>query len=250
MTDLVVGGRRSAIEAVRAGAAREILVDRDSRRTPPLDELLAAATDAGVPIRRDERAVLDGLASDHHGVVTRVRLAPALGERDLAVRSYPDDAVVVVLDGIEDPQNLGAAARSAEAAAVDVLVLRERRAAGVTAAAIRASAGALLHLRTARVANVGRALGRLRDAGFTAVGLDEEAPADIYADPCPPGRVAVVLGSEGSGLSRLTREACDVLVRLPMRGRVGSLNASASLAAALFAYVLPRRPRGSPARGA
>ena len=106
---------------------------------------------------------------------------------------------------------------------------------------IRASAGALLHVPTARVANISRAIDRLRDAGFTAVGLDGDAERSIYDEPCPDGRVALVVGAEGSGLSRLVREHCDLLVSLPMRGRVGSLNASASLAAALYAYVLPAR---------
>jgi 23S rRNA (guanosine2251-2'-O)-methyltransferase len=91
------------------------------------------------------------------------------------------------------------------------------------------------------VANIARALERLKDAGFTVVGLDERAERTVFDEEPPEGRVAVVLGSEGEGLGRLTREACDLLVRLPMRGRVGSLNASASLAAALYAFVLPRR---------
>jgi 23S rRNA (guanosine2251-2'-O)-methyltransferase len=111
----------------------------------------------------------------------------------------------------------------------------------VTPAAIRASAGALLHLPHARVANIPRAIQRLQDAGFFVVGLADEAEHDVYAEPCPAGRVAIVVGSEGEGLARLTRARCDALVRLPMLGRVGSLNASASLAAALYAYVLPSR---------
>jgi 23S rRNA (guanosine2251-2'-O)-methyltransferase len=108
---------------------------------------------------------------------------------------------------------------------------------------VRASAGALLHLPHARVANIGRALERLKDLGFTVIGLDGDAPGTIYDEPCPTGRLALVLGSEGEGMARLTRERCDVLVSIPMRGRVDSLNASASLAAALFAYVLPARGR-------
>ncbi|HYJ61060.1 MAG TPA: RNA methyltransferase, partial [Actinomycetota bacterium] len=164
-----------------------------------------------------------------------------LDERGMAAFPFTEDAVVVVLDGVEDPQNLGAAARSAEAAGAAMLVSRIHRAAPVTPAAVRASAGALAHLPHARVANIAKATGRLGDAGFTVIGLDEGAPANIYEEPCPAGRVAIVIGSEGTGLSRLVRERCDVLVSLPMRGRVGSLNAAASLAATLYAYVLPSR---------
>jgi 23S rRNA (guanosine2251-2'-O)-methyltransferase len=178
-------------------------------------------------------------------VVARVRSDPVaaatLSERDLDHRAWDADAIVVVLDGIEDPQNLGAAARAAEAAGAAALVSRTRRGAPVTDAAVRASAGALLHLAHARVANIARAIDRLQAAGFTVVGLHGEADRTIFDEPCPEGRVAIAVGSEGSGLSRLVRERCDLLVALPMRGRVGSLNAASSLAAALYAYVMPRR---------
>jgi 23S rRNA (guanosine2251-2'-O)-methyltransferase len=235
-----LGGRRTALEAVRSALTAEVLVARGARSTPGLRELLDAAAAARTPVREVDRAELDRLAPDHHGVVARVRPAPELGERDLATWPFEHDAIVVVLDGVDDPQNLGAAARSAEAAGVAMLVSRTHRAAPVTPSAIRASAGALLHLPHARVANIARALERLKDAGFAVVGLDERVERSIYEQPAPDGRVAIVVGSEGEGLGRLTREACDVLVSLPMRGRVGSLNASAALAAVLFAYVVPR----------
>jgi 23S rRNA (guanosine2251-2'-O)-methyltransferase len=149
--------------------------------------------------------------------------------------------VVVVLDGIEDPQNLGAAVRAAEAAGVALVVTRTRRSAPVTDAAVRASAGALLHVPLARVANIPRALDRLRDRGFTVVGLDGERGISVFDEPAPEGRLALVLGSEARGMSRLARERCDRLVALPMRGRVSSLNAAAALAAVLWAYALPGR---------
>jgi 23S rRNA (guanosine2251-2'-O)-methyltransferase len=172
--------------------------------------------------------------------------APTISERELAEWDFAEDALVVILDGITDPQNLGAAARSAEAVGAAMLVTRTRRAADVTPAAIRASAGALLHLTHARVANIARAIERLQDAGFWVVGLDGDAESTIYDEPCPPGRIAIVIGSEGEGMARLVRDRCDALIALPMRGRVGSLNASASLAAVLYAYVLaPRSLSGS-----
>jgi 23S rRNA (guanosine2251-2'-O)-methyltransferase len=122
-----------------------------------------------------------------------------------------------------------------------MLVTRVKRGAGVTDVAVRASAGALLALPHARVANITKAIERLKDSGFTVAGLDSDAPTGVYERACPSGRVAIVIGSEGSGISRLAREHCDVLVSLPMRGKVASLNAAASLAAALFAWVLPSR---------
>jgi 23S rRNA (guanosine2251-2'-O)-methyltransferase len=246
VTNDLLSGRRAVAEALRAGGVDEVLIARGARATDALRDVVIAAAHAGVPVREVDRRELDTLARDHRGVVARLRgrsAAETLGERDLATLSFAEDAVVVVLDGVEDPQNLGAAARSAEAAGAAVLVTRTHRAAPVTPSAVRASAGALEHLPHARVANIARAIDRLQEAGFFVVGLDGGAERTIYDDPCPSGRVAIVIGGEGSGLSRLVRERCDALVALPMRGRVASLNASASLAATLYAYVLPTRRR-------
>ncbi|MGZ8599455.1 MAG: 23S rRNA (guanosine(2251)-2'-O)-methyltransferase RlmB [Actinomycetota bacterium] len=237
----VLVGRRAVLEAIRAGVATEVLVAKGARTTPGLRDVLEAMDRAGVAARDVDRAELDRIAGDHQGVAATVRLPEPLGERELAAFAFGERALVVVLDGIEDPQNLGAAARSAEAAGAELLVTRIRRAADVTPSAIRASAGALLHLPHARVANIARAIERLKDAGFTIVGLDERGAVSVYDEPAPEGRIAVVLGAEGEGMARLTSEACDVLVSLPMRGRVASLNASASLAAVLYAFVLPAR---------
>jgi 23S rRNA (guanosine2251-2'-O)-methyltransferase len=238
---LVVGGRRAVLEAVRAGRTTTVLLARGARATPGLRELLDAATAGAISVIEVERSELDALDTDHHGVAARVHLAETIDERGLSSWSYTYDAIVVLLDGITDPHNLGASARSAEAAGAEMLVTRTRRGADVTSVALRASAGALFYLPHARVANLTRALERLKDAGFTVVGLDEAADPAAFERPCPEGRVAVVLGAEGEGISRLVRETCDVLVSLPVRGRVSSLNASAALAAALYAYVLPSR---------
>lgn len=230
-------------EVIRAGRARGVIVARSAKSTASLRGVLDAAARRGVPVREADRSELDELADHHQGVIAIVTPVRELTERDLSTWPFDDDAVVIVLEGVTDPQNLGAAARSAEAAGAAMLVTRIRRAAGITPAALRASAGALAHLPHARVANVPRALERLKGSGFSVIGLDGRAPVTIYDEPCPSGRVVLVVGSEAEGLSRLARGACDALVSLPMRGRVGSLNASASLAAALYAYVLPSRPR-------
>lgn len=241
----VVAGRRAVAEAIRTGRVREVLVAHGARQTQGLRAVLSAAEGDAVPIREVARTELDSIAVDHQGVVARLRrdrgASVELGERDLATWPFEDDAVVVILDGVTDPQNLGAAARSAEAAGVAMLVTRVRRAAGATPAAVRASAGSLLHIPHARVANIARAVDRLKEAGFFVVGLDGSSRKSIYEEACRQGRVAVVVGSEGEGMSRLVRERCDDLIALPMRGRVASLNASAALAAVLYAYVLPSR---------
>jgi 23S rRNA (guanosine2251-2'-O)-methyltransferase len=245
MSAELVTGRRAVVEALRAGKVREVLVAVGARDTQGLRAVREAARTAKVPIRPTERRELDRLAEDHRGVVARtvggrVGSRP-LGERDLATLPFEPDALVVVLDGIMDPQNLGAAVRTAEAAGAAALVTRTRRAAGITPAVMRASAGALEHLPHAIVANIARALARLQDAEFSIVGLDDGAPRSIFDEPCPEGRVAVVVGSEGAGMSRLVRERCDLVLSLPVKGRVDSLNASAALAAALYGFVLPAR---------
>jgi 23S rRNA (guanosine2251-2'-O)-methyltransferase len=244
----IVAGKRAVLEAIRAGDVEVVLIAKEARGGPAMRDVVDAAAEGGLPVDEVDRKALDELAADHRGVVARVRAsAEPLTERDLSTFDWADDAIAVVLDGVEDPQNLGAAARSAEASGAAMLITRIRRAAPVTPAAVRASAGALSHLPHARVANLTRAIERLHDVGFTVAGLDERAEDSIYERPCPDGRLVLVVGSEGSGLSRLVREHCDLLVSLPMRGKVGSLNAAASLAAVLYGWVVasPHRRSGT-----
>ena len=237
-----IGGRRAVTEAIRAGRVRRVMVAREAKRSPGLTDLLDAASAAGLPVEEVARSRIDALGvEDHQEVAAIVRPPADLDERALSEAAFAPDALVVVLDGVTDPQNLGAAARAAEAAGAAALVTRTRRAAPVSPAAIRASAGALLHLPHARVANLPRAIERLKERGFGVVGLDERASRSIHEADVPPRPLVLVVGSEGSGMSRLVREACDELVAIPMAGKVGSLNAAAALAVALFGYAL--RPR-------
>ncbi len=241
-----IGGRRPALEAIRAGRAAEIFAVRGSTRTEGLREVLAAAERAGVPVRWVDRAAIDALGvGDHQGVAALVTPSPELDEAALRAFPFEPDALVVVLDGITDPRNFGACARSAEAAGAALVVARKRRSAPLSPAAIKASAGALLHLPVAKVANLTRTIEQLQERGFSVVGLDAEG-VDMRDAP-PAGRpIALVVGSEGSGLSRLVRESCDLLLAIPMAGRTASLNASAALSVALFAYATPSdRPDGA-----
>lgn len=238
-------GRRPALEAVRSGTAVEIMLARGARSTPGLREVLAAARSAGVPVRSvtaDRVASLSAGARDQ-GVAALIRAPVSLSESDLGDRSWAEDAVVLALDGVSDPRNLGSIARTAEAAGAAALVLRGPRGAAPTPVAVRASAGALLHLPVAEVANLPRALVRLKEAGFWVAGLDAAAETPIGDAGPPPGRVALVLGSEGRGLSRLVRGACDVLVSIPLRGRVGSLNVAVAAGIGLYTYGLGDRGR-------
>ena len=231
------------LEAIRSGRAVRVMVARGAHTTEGLRELLAQAEEAGLVVEWVEPAALDALGLfDHQGVAAQVGPLTELDDRSVASMRFEPDALVVVLDGITDPQNLGACARSAEAAGASLLVARKRRAAPLTPSAVRASAGALLHLPLARVTNIPRTLQSLRDRGFFVAGLDHRADLDVHSAPVPPRPLAVVVGAEDVGLSRLVREECDVLVSIPMRGRTASLNAAAALSVGLFAYAL--RPEG------
>jgi 23S rRNA (guanosine2251-2'-O)-methyltransferase len=213
VTTSVVGGRRAVVEAVRAGTAQEVLVARDARSTAGIQEVLEACREAGLHVREVDRSELDGLAAEHRGVVAITGAPKAIGERELASWPFAPDDLVVVLDGITDPQNLGAAARSAEAAGATMLVTRTRRAADVTPAAIRASAGALLHLTHARIANIARGLERLKDAGFTVVGLDERAERTVFDLRSAASPWCSVRRARGSGGSPGRRATCSYASR-------------------------------------
>ena len=234
---VAVPGRRPALEAVRSGAASRVLVARAARSTPGLREVVEAAGRAGVDVETVEADRLDELAAGerHQGVIALAAAPRPVDEAALSRREWPEDALVMVVDGVTDPHNLGAIARSAEAAGAHALVVRRRRSAPLGEAAMRASAGALLHLPVAEVANLARAIELLKRAGFWVVGLDEKAPRGLDERPAP-GRLALVVGDEGEGLSRLVREACHELVAIPLRGRVGSLNVSVAAGVALFTY--------------
>ena len=197
-----------------------------------LDELAAAAVAAGIAVRRADRHTLDDLAAGvlHQGVVA---VAPGFTYRRLADLG-PEVDLVVVLDGVTDPQNLGAVARSAEAAGAGAIIVRERRSVGVTPAAEKASAGALSWIDVIQVGNIARTLEELAGQGFWSVGLAGDSPETVWDSRLLDGRVAIVLGAEGSGLSHLVAQRVDALVRIPMAGRMTSLNASAAAAVALF----------------
>lgn len=212
----IVYGRRPVAEARRGR--------RRVRRVWTSDD-----TDAG------ELTRLAG-SPDHQGMVAEVDPYPYADAGELLERP---DALLVALDQVQDPHNLGAVCRSAEAAGASGLVITERRSASVTAAAAKASAGAVEHLPIARVTNLADWLARAKDAGAWIYGAEAGAPT-AYTQLDLTGKVVLVLGSEGRGLRRLVAESCDALVSIPVRGRLASLNVSAAAAALLFEAVRQR----------
>ena len=230
-----IPGRRPVAEALRAGRPlAEVVIDQ--RRAGRLTALAEQAAAAGVPGRAVSTGELDELTAGvvHQGVAAVAADVPTPGIADLS------GDLVVVLDGITDPHNLGAIARAAEVAGACGIVLPRRRSVHHSPAAEKTSAGALSWLPVVVVPNIATGLGQLADAGFWSVGLDGAARATIWDSNLLDGRVAVVVGAEGSGLSRLVAERVDQLVAIPMRGRLDSLNASTAAAVALFEVVRRR----------
>ncbi|MCL6613934.1 MAG: 23S rRNA (guanosine(2251)-2'-O)-methyltransferase RlmB [Firmicutes bacterium] len=245
-----IEGYHPVLEALRAGRPlNKIFVARET--TARLAAALSAARAAGVTVVRTEREALDRMAKtkNHQGIIA---LAAAKGYTPLeeilaAAAGGPRPPFLLVLDGVVDPQNLGALIRTAEAMGVDGVVIPNRRAAGLTAAVARASAGALAHMPVARVTNLARTLRELKDRGFWIIGAD---PAGGRRDlPSLAERPrALVLGGEGTGLHRLVKEECDFLVSIPMYGRVNSLNVGA--AGAILLHALAAQREGASRGGA
>ena len=235
---MIIYGINPVLEALRAGRVKELRVgDRADDR---LKQLLAVAADRGVRVRRVPADALerDSRRGVHQGVVADVEKAEDYS-LDEIVRGASAAPLVVVLDGIEDPHNLGAILRTADAAGVDGVVIQSRRAAARDGVAAKASAGAVAHVKIAEVVNIARAVEELKEAGVWTVGLASEGPESYEAiDFTLP--TAVVLGAEGAGLRRLVRERCDRLASIPMRGHVGSLNVSVAAGIVLFEAVRQR----------
>ena len=235
---VVIYGMHPVLEALRAGRVRAVRVS--AREDKRLHALLDEARAHGVEVRHVPRDVLDRESRQgvHQGVVADVDPAPAVSIEAFTAELQPP-TLLVVLDEVEDPQNVGAILRTLDAVGATGLVRQTRRAAALDGAAAKASAGAVHYVPVADVVNIARAVDALKDAGVWTVGLDAGAELAYHEwDLTLP--TALVLGAEGHGLRRLVRERCDGLARIPMRGHVGSLNVSAAAAVVLYEAVRQR----------
>ncbi len=255
MTKLI--GIHSVREALAAGRPLERVIVAQGRHGDRIAEIIELARQRGVPVRFEDRERLDRLAeSRHHQGVVGFGAAKAVLEIEELIARAHQPGLIVLLDGVEDPRNLGAVVRTALAAGADGLVIPERRSAGLTDTVAQTAAGALEYLPVARVKNLARALEELKTANYWLVGLDERAEKR-YTEIDYRAPVGLVLGGEGAGLHELTRKRCDWLVRIPTVGPVRSLNASVAAAVALFEVARQRAetgsreaPRATPAGGA
>ena len=229
----VLIGVNPILEALRAGHPLERILIAKGASGTRIQQIIDLARDASTPVRFEARDALDRLAGSgtHQGVV-------ALG----AAHKYTelDDVIsgarmLVILDGVEDPHNLGAIVRTAHAAGADAIVIPERRASGLTETAAKAAAGALEHLPVVRIVNINRTFDQLKKAGYWIYGLDERGTVN-YATVDWNSPAAIVLGGEGHGLHELVRKNCDVLVNIPMAGAIASLNVSVAAGVVLFSW--------------
>ncbi len=243
MTDWI-GGRRPVAEALAAGReAHRLLIGASARPSPELRAITDAARRIGIPTDRvpvDQLTRIGGF-DGHQGVLLEVgeRRWADLAEIVAHAGTAGRDPFVLVLEHLQDPTNFGTLLRSAEAAGVDGVVFPERGAAPLSAAAVKASAGASEHLLLARLPTIGEAIHELHAVGLRIGAADQDAPASAWETDLS-GPLAVVVGSEGSGLSGATKRRCDVLVSFPMAGRVASLNAATAGALLLFEVVRQR----------
>jgi 23S rRNA (guanosine2251-2'-O)-methyltransferase len=237
---MLIYGINPVREALRAGRVKELRVSDRADRGGRLADLVREAERAQVTVRRVsasdiERAARGGV---HQGVMADLHERGAIGIDDL-VRGARAAPLIVVLDGVEDPHNVGAILRTVDAAGGDGVVRQSRHAAALDGAAAKASAGALAHVRVAEVVNIARALEELKESGVWTVGLAADSPKSYYElDLTIP--TAFVVGAEGSGLRRLVRERCDWLASIPMAGHVSSLNVSVATGVIMFEAVRQR----------
>ena len=240
-------GIHAVKEALEAARPVEYLLIARGRQDTRAVEIVQLARRSGIPVRFEDRTQLDHVAGtrDHQGVVA-IAAAQAAGTlediRTSANKEKGKPGLIVLLDGVEDPHNLGAIVRTALAAGAHGVVIPERRAVGLTDTVARASAGALAHLPVAKVTNLARAMEEMKEWGYWLVGLDERAEKSYdqvdYTSP-----TGIVMGGEGGGLHDLTRKRCDFVVALPTTGPVKSLNVAVATGVVLFEALRQRRAR-------
>jgi len=243
-----VAGRNPVVESLRAGVpAAALYVGARVQHDERISEAIKLAAGRGVAVLEAGAAELDRLTGGalHQGLALRVRPYDYAHPDDLLARAADAGQLplIVALDGITDPRNLGAVARSAAAFGAHGVVVPSRRGAGVTAGAWKASAGALARIPVARAANLARALASYRDAGVFVAGLDAAGDTPVRDLDLATAPLALVIGSEGRGLSRIVAQACDVLVRIPIAARTESLNAGVAAGIALYEVAAVRSSR-------
>ncbi|MCX6428053.1 MAG: 23S rRNA (guanosine(2251)-2'-O)-methyltransferase RlmB [Actinobacteria bacterium] len=230
----LVAGRNAVVEALRAGVpAIELIVARSIDVDDRITESLQLALSMHLPIREVHRAEVEGLSGSSQGILLAIKPFQYSSFEEIMIRAT-EPKLIVALDGVTDPRNLGAVVRSAAAFGAHGVVMTERRAAAMTASAWKSSAGAAARLPIAQVTNLARTIDAAKKAGCFVIGLDGESEQTLTMMKVASESLMIVVGSEGKGLSRLVSEKCDLVVSIPMNSSTESLNASVATSIALF----------------
>ena len=243
LTKDIIVGRNPVLEALRSDAQISRILISKGKREGTIKVIIALAKENNVLIKEVAVAKLDGICNlkNHQGVIAYISPIKYVEIDDILNNAYNqnEDPFIVMLDGIEDVHNLGAIARSAEAAGAHGLIVQKHRAAPITPMAVKASSGALMHLPVSVVTNLSRTIDYLKEKGLWTAGTHQEAKQEYYKANLK-GPMLIIIGSEGKGISRLVSTKCDFMLSIPMKGKVTSLNASAAAAIIIFEVVKQR----------
>lgn len=237
----VIAGRNAVMELLKSSKdINKIFVERGERHGS-INEIIARAKEDRVVIVEVEKAKLNAMAENHQGVVAVV---PPFNYCDIEdILEYAnekgEDPFILILDGIEDPHNLGSIIRTAETAGVHGVIIPKRRTVAVNATVAKTSAGATAYVKVARVNNINDSIRKLKEAGLWVIGTDGEAKTEYYNQDLK-GPIAIIIGSEGFGMSKLVKENADILIKIPMKGQINSLNASVSAGIVMYEVVKQR----------
>lgn len=240
----ILEGRNPVWEAMRSGVQIDKLFINEGANYGSIQRILDFAGKNNIPVSRVARAKLDSISQTgaHQGIIAYIAAVSYVTVEDILQRAKQknEDPLIVIADGIEDSYNLGSIIRSANCAGVHGVIIPKHRATGLSAACAKASAGAVMHTLIAKVTNISMTVEKLKKEGLWVAGTDAKGEQDIYnADLTGP--LAIVIGSEGAGISRLVKEKCDFLLSIPLKGQINSLNASVSAALVMYEVLRQRQ---------
>lgn len=238
----VIAGRNAVMELLKSSKdINKIFVEKGEKHGS-INEIIARAKEARIVTVEVEKSKLNMMAENHQGVVAVVPPFNYCEIEDILdlAKERGEDPFILVLDGIEDPHNLGSIIRTAETAGVHGIIIPKRRTVSVNATVAKTSAGATAYIKVARVNNINDSIRKLKDAGLWVIGTDGEAKTEYYNQDLK-GPIAIIIGSEGFGMSKLVKENADILIKIPMKGQINSLNASVSAGIVMYEVVKQRK---------
>ncbi|TZE82698.1 23S rRNA (guanosine(2251)-2'-O)-methyltransferase RlmB [Calorimonas adulescens] len=237
----IIAGRNPVLEALKSGIEINKIIISDNEKQGIMKEIIGRAREKGIPVEMANKKKLDSITElNHQGVVAMSSPVKYMNIDDIFdyANKRGEDPLLVVLDGIQDPANLGSIIRTSEVLGAHGVIIPMHRSAGITAAVSRISAGAVYHQRIARVANISQAIKEMKERGLWVAACDMNG--EIYYGKDLTGPIALVIGGEGKGVSRLVRENCDYVISIPMYGKIGSLNANVAAAIVMSEVVRQR----------